>query len=179
MLSNRPAYERGILQEEPLAQLYEDLEQGIITEEEFDSQAFHRRLDISEISVIEGSYYFEYKTVNRSDGNTTLGRGVITFSRDENDHDNMHVTAEGRTSAGTNYNKETTNTWTGKLNIETGKIDFDEKYASHRGLFIYTGERKDNNHWDGTYYWDIKPAAVGNFSLIVYTFPSNRTKSAR
>ena len=179
MFTNRPAHEKGLLEEEPLSQLYEDLEQGLIDIDTFDKEAFSRRLDLTDISLIEGTYYFEYQTVNDYDGNTTLGRGMLTFTRDEKDYNNMILTGKAHIGKGTNYNKETMSDWNGTIDITTKEIKWDEKFETHRGVFKNTARCIDNNHWNGTYYWEIKPGARGKVTLYVYTFPNRQKKSAR
>jgi len=70
--------------------------------------------------------------------------------------------------AGTEYNTSTGATWEGTYS-DDGKLQWAEKVDTHEGKFIYTGGFVSPSTIAGSYYWDIKPTAVGTFSFTLLT----------
>jgi hypothetical protein len=56
--------------------------------------------------------------------------------------------------------------WIGRYDRRSRRIEWRERYATHNGLFHYTGQVVDHHTITGTYRWDAN-GATGTFEYYL------------
>jgi len=152
------------MSQHPILSLYSLLKEEKLNEHQHLEKVLSRLPNIRANSAISpGVYWFIGKTVNDGDGNTTYSKGKITVSED------LRISGEVNLEEGTNYNPATSGRWDGKT-ISGGLFQINEVLPTHDGVFIYSGKiNNENGEITGSYYWDIRPAATGQFTFRLFT----------
>mmetsp|Transcript_114708 Transcript_114708/g.171566 ORF Transcript_114708/g.171566 Transcript_114708/m.171566 type:complete len:171 (+) Transcript_114708:615-1127(+) len=165
MISICVQVENKLASANPIEKLRDELAAGAITQEEYDNARDSMRVNLSDISLLEGTFYYEHVTINDSTKNIMERFGIVSISK-TGKHNELAINARGRSRKGTKQNKATELHWEGTLNYG-GIVNFKEKLATHKGLFVFTGEITEEKQWKGTYFWDFKRKVTGTFSLAL------------